>query len=84
MSSNPSEEVVIGGNRAVNVRLVIGLLIVIALLAFVFQNTNDTTFTFLWLNVTMPMWGLALTIFGGGLITGWLMHVRRAKRRAAH
>ncbi len=83
MSGNNSDEDVAVGDRGVNPRVIIGLVIIIALLIFVFQNTQDTRFTFLWMALEMPMWGLALSLFGGGFITGWLMHLRRAKRKSA-
>jgi uncharacterized integral membrane protein len=79
-SGSQGEEVVIGG-KGVNARFVVGLAIVAGFLVFIFQNTADTQLRFLWLEFTMPIWGLALMLFAGGFIVGWLVNVRRAKRK---
>ena len=54
----------------------------IALLAFVVQNTEDATFNWLFIEITMPLW-LALVIAAvlGAVIAnlgGWMMRRRKS------
>ena len=58
------------------------------LLFFIFQNTTDTTFKFLFWSVTFPLWlGLLITAVVafviGQLALMWRRHKRRQARRDA-
>jgi uncharacterized integral membrane protein len=70
------------GNANSRVGLVGLVLAALALLAFVVQNTEDATFNWLMIEMTMPLW-LALVIAAvlGAVIAnlgGWM--VRRSRR----
>ena len=57
-----------GSNRRVGAGAVVLALLVVALLAFVFQNTEDARFNWLMIEITLPLW-LALVVaaaFGRG------------------
>ncbi len=61
---------------------VIGLVLAaIALLAFVVQNTEDATFNWLMIEITMPLWlALAIAAVLGAVIANlgaWLVRRRR-------
>ena len=69
-----------GGGRSI-AGLVVMALAVAALLAFVFQNTEDAQFNWLMIEVTMPLW-LALVIAAvlGAVIAnlgGWMLGRRK-------
>jgi hypothetical protein len=59
-----------------------GVLAVIALL-FVFQNTEDANFTFLWFNFTAPLWLMLLLSMVVGAVIFWGAAQRRRRRKAA-
>ena len=66
-----------GRGFELNGRLVVLVLAVLALLAFVVQNTNDVRFNWLMIEVTMPLW-LALVIAAvlGAIVAnlaGWML-----------
>jgi uncharacterized integral membrane protein len=65
----------------VSIKLIIAVLILIGLTFFVFQNTQDVALSWLFLEFTMPLWGLTLVLFGLGMLMGWALHVRRQRRR---
>ncbi|MEX1279747.1 MAG: LapA family protein [Acidimicrobiia bacterium] len=80
MSDSRDREIVTGGS-GINGRLVLGVLIVVAVLLFVFQNTQETGFRFLWLDFDLPLWIYTVAIFVAGALVGWATHMRRAKRK---
>jgi uncharacterized integral membrane protein len=68
-----------GGSRRIDARAVIGVLVLVGLLAFVFQNTNRVGFNFLIFDFTAPLWlMLGVTVLlsmGLGFLLG-----RRSRR----
>jgi uncharacterized integral membrane protein len=56
------------------------VVLVVALLAFVFQNTEDVQFNWLMIELTMPLWlALVITAVLGALIAnlgGWMLRHR--------
>jgi len=64
----PSPKLIIGG--------VIGLLA----LVFVFQNTDRKTVNFLWMDFEAPAWMWLLVIFLAGALVGYMFARRRARR----
>ena len=71
----------IGGSR-VSIKLIVGLLILVGVTFFVFQNTQVVPLRWLFFEFSMPLWGLALVLFGAGILMGWALHLRRARRQA--
>jgi uncharacterized integral membrane protein len=55
-------------------------------LLFVFQNTEDIGFNFLWMEFTAPMWTMLLVSMMLGAIVWWgvgrRMRARKARRAA--
>jgi uncharacterized integral membrane protein len=72
---------VTAGDRTVSLKLIVGVLILVGVTFFVFQNTQDVALSWLFFQFTMPLWGLTLVLFGTGIAMGWALHVRRVKRR---
>lgn len=70
------------GGSTVSIKLIVGLLILIGVTFFVFQNTQVVPLSWLFFEFSMPLWGLTLVIFGAGIVMGWALHVRRARRQA--
>ncbi len=71
-----------GGNGA----LIGGGILLVLLLLFIFQNTAETTFKFLFWSFTFPLWlGLViaavLAFLIGQLALMWRRHKRRQARR---
>ncbi len=68
--------------------LIGGGILLVLLLVFIFQNTADTTFKFLFWSFTFPLWlGLLITALVafvvGQLALMWRRHKRRQARRDA-
>lgn len=60
--------------------LVVGALVAVGVLFFVFQNTAEVTFGWLWWNLTAPMWALALALVAAGMLLGVMLSWRRGRR----
>ncbi len=69
------------GSSTVSIELIVGVLILIGVTFFVFQNTQPVPLRWLFFEFTMPLWGLTLLLFGAGMLMGWALHVRRLRRR---
>jgi uncharacterized integral membrane protein len=69
--------------RTVPVQLVVGVLLAAGVLAFVFQNTDDTQVKWLWMEVDAPLWIILLVTGVVALVAGELVSraVRRLRRR---
>ena len=68
--------------------LIGGGILLVLLLIFIFQNTADTTFKYLFWDFTLPLWlGLLITavvaFVVGQLALMWRRHKRRQARRDA-
>jgi uncharacterized integral membrane protein len=63
-------------------KMVIGAIIAILALVFVFQNTDKKQVNFLWMDFNAPAWMWLLVIFLAGSFVGY-MFARRQARRAA-
>jgi len=75
-------------SRGWNGFLIGGGVLLVLLLFFIFQNTTDTTFKFLFWSFTFPLWlGLVITAIVafviGQLALMWRRHERRQARRDA-
>jgi uncharacterized integral membrane protein len=70
------------GGSTVSIKVIVGVLILIGLAFFGFQNTQPVPFRWLFFELTMPLWGLTLVLFGAGMLMGWALHLRRTRRRA--
>lgn len=77
----PDEEVVVGGST-VNAKPIIGVLILVGVLFFVFQNTEDVNLTWTFFEFEMALWVYTLLMFGLGILMGWALHLRRTRRKA--
>jgi uncharacterized integral membrane protein len=76
------------GSGGSNGFLIGGGILLVLLLVFIFQNTADTTFKFLFWSFTFPLWlGLLITALVafviGQLALMWRRHKRRQARRDA-
>lgn len=69
-----------GRGLELNGRVIVLVIAVLALLAFVVQNTNDVQFNWLMIEVTLPLWlALLITAVLGALIAnlaGWVLRRR--------
>jgi len=63
-------------------RLVVGIVLLVAVLVLVLQNTKETTFELFWASVTAPLWILVVAALVLGFLSGWLLRGRRVKRGA--
>lgn len=63
--------------RTVSVRTIVGVLLVLLVAVFIAMNRDDTTISFLLLDVEASLW-LALTVAAvGGFAAGWMLSRRR-------
>ncbi|MEJ5255671.1 MAG: LapA family protein [Acidimicrobiales bacterium] len=68
-----------GANMKIDARLVLGLVILLALIAFVVQNRNDVALTFLFFEFTAPLWLMLAATVVLSLVVGFLAG-RRSRR----
>ena len=59
---------------------IIGAVIAIVSLVFIFQNNDKGTVNFLWMDVTTTLWIWLLLMFLCGGVVGYMIAVRRTKR----
>lgn len=85
----PKENLSHEKNQAIDNARRFGLPAVVAVIAllFVFQNTQDITFEFLWFDFTTPLWTMLIAFGAAGAVIFWGVQrrrARRARRRAEH
>lgn len=66
--------------RPVRPGLIIGLVALVLFLVFIFQNTEETTVTFLWMELTLAEWIYFVVIFLLGAIVGWVGRWRQVQK----
>ena len=72
------------GSGGSNGFLIGGGILLVLLLVFIFQNTAETTFKFLFWSFTFPLWlGLLITALVAFVIGQFALMWRRHKRRQA-
>ena len=72
------------GNSGGNGFLIGGGILLVLLLIFIFQNTADTTFKYLFWDFTLPLWlGLLITAVVAFVVGQFALMWRRHKRRQA-
>lgn len=81
MSDSQDREVVTGGSTT-NGKVIIGGLILLGVLFFVFQNTESIELSWVVFDFSMALWVYTLLMFGLGIVMGWALHLRRTRRKA--
>lgn len=71
---NPALE----GARRFGIPAIIGLIAIL----FVFQNTQDITFEFLWFDFTTPLWTMLVAFALVGAVVLWGVQRRIARRKS--
>ena|SRR5215204_7191122 len=61
-------------------KLIIGAVVAVLALVFVFQNTDRKTVNFLWMDFEAPAWMWLLVIFLAGALVGYMFARRQARR----
>jgi uncharacterized integral membrane protein len=80
MTQGPDSQKSGGGNGF----LIGGGILLVLLLLFIFQNTVDTTFKYLFWSFTLPLWlGLLITALVAFVVGQFALMWRRHKRRQA-
>jgi lipopolysaccharide assembly protein A len=64
-------------------KMIVGGIIGLLALIFVFQNTGKKQVNFLWMDFNAPAWMWLLIIFLAGALVGYMFARRQAKRAAA-
>ncbi len=70
-----------GSDRRINGSLVGTGIVLVLLLVFVLQNTATVSFTLLVFDLSMPLWLLAVILFGIGVAVGWTTRWWSVRRR---
>ncbi len=78
----PKDREVVVGDSGVNSKVIIGALILIGVLFFVFQNTEEVGLTWTFFEFEMALWIYTLLMFGLGIVMGWALHLRRTRRKS--
>ena len=76
-------EVVVGDTR-VNMKVIIGVLVLVAVLLFIFQNTDQiVTLQWTFFDFDMVLWAYTILMVVLGMLLGWGLNVRRTRKKAA-
>ena len=79
----PEREVVVGDTRA-NTRVIIGAIVLVAVLLFVFQNTDQTVqLEWAFFDFEMVLWAYTILMVVLGMLLGVGLFVRRSRKKAA-
>jgi uncharacterized integral membrane protein len=70
-----------GPRRRITARQGGGIALAVLALVFIFQNTQDVTASFLFLDFEASMWFVTLALMLVGVAIGWMLASRRAARR---
>lgn len=62
-------------------RRIIGIVIAVVALIFVFSNTGEVTLKWLWLDVSAPGWVMLLILLLAGFAVGFLLGRKRYRSR---
>lgn len=77
------KEVVVGDTR-VNMKVIIGVVVLVAVLLFVFQNTDQVVqLEWTFFDFEMVLWAYTVLMVVLGMALGWGLNVRRTKKKAA-
>ena len=76
---NASSTMKVGGIN-LTARRIIGLIIAVVALIFVFSNTGQVTLKFLWLDLSAPGWVMLLVLLLAGFLVGFTMGRKRYKQ----
>lgn len=60
---------------------IVAILLGVLAVVFVLQNRADASINLLWITVTMPVWVAFAGLLVVGIVIGYLLAGRRAKRR---
>ena len=80
--SAPSRRDRVVDGRGISARQVVAIVLAVLALVFVFQNGDDVAVQLLVVEVRAPLWIITLVLLALGVVIGWLLSSRRAKRRA--
>ncbi|MDQ1246760.1 MAG: LapA family protein [Actinomycetota bacterium] len=67
------------GGFSLTGRRIIGIIIGVIALIFVFSNTGEVTLKFLWLDVSAPGWLMLLILLLAGFLVGFMIGRKRYK-----
>lgn len=60
-------------------RRIVGIIIAVVALIFVFSNTGQVTLQFLWLDVSAPGWLMLLILLLAGFLVGFMIGRKKYK-----
>jgi lipopolysaccharide assembly protein A len=63
-------------------RAIVGIVIAVVCLVFVFSNTGEATLSFLWIDITAAGWIFLFLLLALGFIAGFLIGRNRYKKSA--
>jgi lipopolysaccharide assembly protein A len=76
--SGESKGMAVGGVQ-LTARRIIGILLAVVALIFVFSNTGEVNLKFLWLDVSAPGWLMLLLLLLIGVLIGFVLGRKRYK-----
>jgi uncharacterized integral membrane protein len=77
-SSGSSSGLAVGGVQLTG-RRILGIVIGVVALIFVFSNTGEVTLKFLWLDVSAPGWVMLLVLLLAGFLVGFMIGRKKYK-----
>lgn len=80
--STPDRPDQVAREGGVTPRRVVAIVLGVLALVFVFQNSDDVAVQLLVVEFRAPLWIVTLALLAIGVLIGWLLSSRRAKRRA--
>ena len=68
--------------RDISPGMIFAVIVVILAGVFIFQNTESSSASFLWLDLEAPTWVWFFILFLVGVAVGWFGHMLRLRRQA--
>lgn len=69
------------GGFDLTARRIVGIIIGVIALVFVFSNTGEVTLKFLWLDLSAPGWLMLLVLLLAGFLVGFMIGRKKYKSR---
>lgn len=78
-----ADEEVVVGDTSVNMKVILAVVVLVAVLAFIFQNTDQTVLLeWTFFEFEMVLWAYTTLMVVLGMALGWGLNVRRARKKA--
>lgn len=78
-----NDEEIVVGDTSVNMKVILAVVVLVAVLAFIFQNTDQNVqLEWTFFEFEMVLWAYTTLMVVLGMALGWGLNVRRTRKKA--